>query len=421
MAVTTSLGPLKDNADIAVIGGGPGGCSVALTLVRLADEQGKRFRIRLFEPKSFGVHYNQCLGVLSPPLQEILSGELGITIPKDMIHRRLSGYVLHGGDESILLEEGEEETVAVRRVDFDAFMLDAVRRAGVEVIRSRVTAIELRSEKVIVFSEGEHLRADVAFGCFGLDPVLGEELQRDTMYIPPRRTEALVTKYDCSPGLLDRFGNHVQAYLPRIEGVEFAAITPKLKHASVVLVGKRVKLNMIETFLEFPEVRQFLPPNYSLEEVYKGTFPRSPAQNFFEDRFVAVGDAAGLMRPFKGKGINSAIITGALAARTAVINGISKHAFRNYQRQCAFLINDYPYGRFMRGVTNFISHQLSLGPVIRFAKKNDVFRWALTKSVSGGAEFREIVRRCFRPGVAFGLLGNFVTWPFRRKRKQETG
>jgi flavin-dependent dehydrogenase len=121
-----------------------------------------------------------------------------------------------------------------------------------------------------------------------------------------------------------------------------------------------------------------------------------------------------MIRPFKGKGINSAIITGIIAADTAVRFGISRRAFRRYEKQCAFITRDYPYGRLVRLTAKLISKKLSLAPVIRFAKKNERFRWALTKSVSGGATYREIVHCCLRPGIALGLLAVFISAPFKR-------
>jgi len=415
LALGTSLGPLQDGATAVVIGGGPAGCSVALMLLRLGRESGKRFKVRLFEPKHFGMHYNQCLGVLSHPLLDILRDDFDIKLPDSMIQRRISGYELLTSRDRIVLEEGEEDTLAVRRVEFDKYLLKAAGEAGAEIVRSRVTALELNPDGVNIFSEGEHTRADVVFGCFGLDPGMITALRRHSFYRPPRVIETLITKYDCDAELLAGFDNRIQTFLPRLEGVEFAAITPKARHASVVLAGRRVSLAQLGHFLDLPQVKRFLPRDFSIGDVFKGSFPGSPARHYFEDRFVAVGDAAGMIRPFKGKGINSAVITGGIAACTAVKHGISRRAFRNYQIECNFIIRDYPYGRFVRFMAKLLSKKLSLGPVIRYAGRNEEFRWALTKSISGGATYRDIVLRCLRPDIALGLLGAYLSAPFHRR------
>ena len=37
-------------------------------------------------------------------------------------------------------------------------------------------------------------------------------------------------------------------------------------------------------------------------DYHRGCFPVKPAKHLFGDRYVTIGDAAGLIRPFKGKG-----------------------------------------------------------------------------------------------------------------------
>jgi len=76
---TTSL----SNKTIVVIGGGPAGTSFAIKLRRLVRHQPQPPRIFLYEGKPLEKksHYNQCLGVLSPPLPEIMEKELAFPSP----------------------------------------------------------------------------------------------------------------------------------------------------------------------------------------------------------------------------------------------------------------------------------------------------------------------------------------------------
>ena len=84
-------------ATVAVIGGGPGGSAAAIRLAQLSRLRGLGVRVVLFEGKDFERHYNQCAGVLSPPIEELLGGRLGIELPYDIFKRQIYGYRLHAG------------------------------------------------------------------------------------------------------------------------------------------------------------------------------------------------------------------------------------------------------------------------------------------------------------------------------------
>jgi flavin-dependent dehydrogenase len=76
-------GTLRDGGHVVVIGGGPGGAACATAICRLAQSLGREIRVTVYEGKTFAGerHYNQCVGVLSPPLRQILEDELGIPFP----------------------------------------------------------------------------------------------------------------------------------------------------------------------------------------------------------------------------------------------------------------------------------------------------------------------------------------------------
>ena len=73
----SSLGPLEDQGRVVIIGGGPSGVACALALQRLASERSRRVSITIVEGKQFvgERHYNQCVGVLSPPLASVMKDE----------------------------------------------------------------------------------------------------------------------------------------------------------------------------------------------------------------------------------------------------------------------------------------------------------------------------------------------------------
>jgi len=298
---------------------------------------GKDIEVCLFEPKEFGAHYNQCAGVLLPPIQETLSRELGIVLPRELLQRRILGYILYSEHDAILLEteRAGEATFAVRRVELDRFLLRSAEEAGVKVIPSRAYDLELQPDGVIIYCDSESLKAHVVVGAFGLEPTMGVAFFNRAGYQAPPCLETVVTKIhpsglDPIPGLL---GDNIHVFLPPFRPVEFGALVPKGNHIAIIIAGRRMTTQDMQVFLELPQIRELLPDHYEVEDYFKGSFPIGPAKRSFGDRYVIIGDAAGLVRPFKGKGIYSAILTGIRAARTILEGGLSREAFEGFYRE----------------------------------------------------------------------------------------
>ena len=178
------LGPLEDGQTVVVIGGGPGGTSCAITLSRLAKRRNIDLNIVLYEGKDFGKdeQFNPCVGVLSPPIEEILEKDLGIPFPHDLVLEKIPGYYLHSDDEDIKLEGDGEMSCAVHRMLFDNYLIHKAKDAGVKVIHSRVTNIDVEPSGVMVYSEKDNRRADVVVGAFGLDEGACKVFETATRY-----------------------------------------------------------------------------------------------------------------------------------------------------------------------------------------------------------------------------------------------
>src|SRR5512139_1112812 len=105
----TGSGPLREGARVAIIGGGPGGSGTALALAHLARQMGRTIHITIFEGKVFAgeQHFNQCVGVLSPPIENILTSALCIPFPRHLVQREINGYVLHSDRRALILESDD--------------------------------------------------------------------------------------------------------------------------------------------------------------------------------------------------------------------------------------------------------------------------------------------------------------------------
>ncbi len=421
---SSGLGPLPDGGRVVIIGGGPAGTATAIALQRGAQALGRRLRIAVVEGKHFAgeQHHNQCAGVLSPPIVELLQDELAVPFPHHLSRGAITGYVLHTARRQIVLDGEAEPSVALRRVQFDAYMLDVTRQRGIEVLSARATGLEFHADRVIIYTESVPLEADVVVGAFGLDEGTAALFQRAVGYRPPPALNSIVTKYHPGEAGIAEFGGRVHAFLPATPRIEFGAITPKGNHLTINIAGATVDADLMTAFLSLPEVRRVLPclenagrfdPNDL--RYFQGRFPCGLGRHFAGDRFVIVGDAAGLVRAFKGKGVTSAIQTGVRAAHVILHQGISARAFQAYQAANRDITDDLPYGQAMRHFAIFAARTGLMDVILQAAEDDPGLRRALFDAVSAHRPYRDVVRQAVSLASAWAMvraLARGMPFPF---------
>jgi flavin-dependent dehydrogenase len=407
------LGPLPDGGKVVIIGGGPGGTATAISLLTSAHMLGRHIQVTLLEGKQFAgeQHHNQCAGVLSPPIVELLEDELCIPFPDYLVRGIISGYVLHTARREVTLDGEGDDSYALRRIQFDAYMLEAARQRGADVLGARATGLEFHSDQVIIYTESAPLEADVVVGAFGMDEGTAALFRYAAGYRPPPAMSSVVTKYHPGDEGMAQFGQRVHAFLPANPRIEFGAVTPKGNHLTINIAGSTVDTRLMDSFLAEPYVRSVLP---CLEEVgrlddkdlryFKGCFPSGLAHNFTGDRFVLVGDAAGLLRAFKGKGVTSSIQTGLRAAKTILFDGISANAFQLYRAANRDIIQDLPYGQLMRRFTMLASRFGFMHLVLKAAEHDAGLQRALFNAVSARGLYSEVIRQALSPSSLKAVL-----------------
>ncbi len=408
------LGPLKSGQRVAIVGGGPSGASCAISLRRLAKARGIDLEVVLFEAKDFSAESNVCVGVLSPPFRQLLE-QLDLKLPDHLVQRVVTGYVLHAGDSALTLDDepDAEPTLVVHRSDLDQFLLDSAREVGVQVVDDIVVDLRCSPSSVLaVGSGGARVVADVAVGAVGLNRFAiamfescMESFQR------PRAMRSILIEIPMEESLIDeRFANRVQAILPvGFPRIEFGALTPKRDVVVANAAGENLTDSDFDDFLRIPVVQRFLAGANLNQRRWYEEFPTSPARHFARDRIVTVGNASGLLRPLKGKGINTGILMGLRAAETMMDVGISEQAFDDLYRSCRDITSEYKYGLFLRWLYRTVRRLRRMHVVIDIAAREPQLAWVFHGMVSGEGSYRQLVRKtALRPlllaRIAAGLL-----------------
>jgi len=403
---------LASGSRVSIIGGGPAGASCAIKLQQLARQQNLVLEVTLHETKDFAggaatyhpsnVSYddkriNQCIGVLSPPIYEILTEQLGIPFPNNLVQKYIIGYQLHGQNKTITLDEVYGCSFALRRITFDAYMMDQALKCGSRLKLAKVSQIEQTKGGFEVITDNGTTYADVVVGAFGTDQMAADIFTQRFGYQRPEYMQTIITKRHPTAEFLRKFGLRIHAFLPPLPAVEFGAITPKYNHLSINIAGRQVNADIMQEFLALRQVAELLPREYDekgCESYYPGRFPTSPAGNIFSDRMVLIGDASGMLRPFKGKGINSAILSGIAAAKVLVHRGFSGQAFERYYcpvfRQ---IMEDIWYARTARLLTNVLAKHGGMDVILALAEEAPPLRRALTEAVAGACTYRTILHR----------------------------
>lgn len=356
---------LVDGSRVVIVGGGPGGSFTAIHLLNFAAQANLKLDVLILEPRDFTTPgpkgCNKCAGILSSTLLSHL-GSLGLELPDQVVQAELTNYTLHLDDLELTLQKPDSSRRIAsvyrgsgprlggpdRPSSFDTWLLEQAVSRGARLERARVQDVLPGERPKVVLSKDESLSADLLVLAHGVN----SRLQIDPLwdYLPPR-TEAMAQDEAPVPdGLLD---SSVHIFFDYPPGLIFGCLIPKGRYANISLLGHKLRPSSVEQFLHGHDLDKLIIPGQSL---LCGCAPRvavSPAKNYYNDRMVAVGDAA-VTRLYKD-GIGSAFVTAREAARTAVQRGVSRRDFAaGYRPACRRIAVDNAYGRLFFHIWNLV-------------------------------------------------------------------
>ena len=289
------------DCEVAIIGGGPAGTSLAVALATRGIDVVVLERSPVPRAKC-------CAGGLTVAAWRLLPLEADSIIEHSFRTLRVSS--LDGG--SVVWTEAEPFMYTVDRARLDSALWDEAARRGARVFDScEVLHIEETPGCVLVSSSSLDVRCRIAVGADGATGLVSHSL------FPSRRRHVavgVVMECERPAGTVPEGGLPVVDLVIGLPDGCYGWVFPK---RDVISVGIECHRRLVEREAALSRVRSFAGMA-EWRVVYRGAHPiptaRGGSAHFARGRILLVGDAAGLCDPLTGEGIRNALLSAKLAA-----------------------------------------------------------------------------------------------------------
>ena len=285
--------------EVAVVGGGPSGTTVAMELARSGVDVLLLERVRVPRHKC-------CAGGVTAAARELLAVDISAVVECEVNRLRVSSV----GGRGVSWEDDEPLMFTVSRERLDAALWFAAVEAGARVLDChRVVRVEDAGDRVMLECETCEVHALAVVGADGAAGIVGAHMGQGR----PRHVAvgvALELERPASPA--ECSGEMAELVLGVAPGTH-GWIFPMTDRLSVGIechntqVDRAAALQKMVAHAGLSEtkvIRRCVHPIPSLVESGK----------LATERVLLVGDAAGLCDPLTGEGIRNAVASGTLAA-----------------------------------------------------------------------------------------------------------
>jgi geranylgeranyl reductase family protein len=318
---------MMDVADVVVIGSGPAGSSTANIVA------GAGYNVLLIEKDEWPGKNNVCGGGMSEQRANKLK------LPDKMIEKRIP-YEVHHFPWGVF--ENRQRHATVLRNKFDRYLAEKAVDNGSKLVTStKAVNIKRRDGRVVVYISNNKnmstISSDLVIFADGVNTLakkFGIGFKRDKN----NTSLGLVYEIEWKENPIDYYELF---YDKNISRWGYGWIFPK-KDLLNVGVGSRISKirgnikDMMNYFMKSPVVSTKIQGRKILTKK-AALIPLAPAREIHDQSMLVVGDAAGMVYPFFGAGIESAIVAGEIAGRVAISaleeNDFSKQFLSVYKKE----------------------------------------------------------------------------------------
>ena len=318
--------------DVVVIGAGPAGSLCARNLAQ------KGYTVLLAEKRPIVGIPVRC-GEATGPRKRLSDFT---PINESFIETDIHGVVLHGPGNISIKYDKKDIGLMLDRGLFDQDLAKQAEAAGAELcLEARISDIkkvanETRELRIVYQGQEESIEASMVIGADGAEALSGRWVGLKSRQLPPHVCSAIEFRLEAK----DENPNHLTFW----QGHEslnrgYVWVFPKVKSKVVnlgagIITPKMGEKNMYDLTMEFKE-KYF--PNAKLLEVHGGAVPVSGTlEDYVDDRFVLVGDAAHHTNPMTGGGIMASLCAADFASiwidKAFKAGDFSKAFFKQYEQ-----------------------------------------------------------------------------------------
>ena len=316
--------------DAIIIGTGPAGATVARHVAAAGLNT-------LFIEKDTLPRVKTCGGAVS----EHALSNLDIEIPDSIIERECFGARIKYGAHRLESETHERLSIMVSRDRFDHHLTDLAIDAGAKLVEGvRVMSVQIDNGCVIVETTAGIFRSKIVVGADGVNSVCAKNVR--PFFKKQNTSFALEAEIPASNGQIDGYIFNKGEFHFGVVTKGYGWVFPKDGHFSVGIGG--MSLDFSRSMDAYRDLVKGLGFDYVKPRghfVPMGGLDRK----IYANRTLLVGDAAGFVDAFLGEGIAYAIISGKLAAETAIDayqkDDYSDASLASYHKRCmdSFLPN----------------------------------------------------------------------------------
>ena len=280
--------------DVAIVGGGPVGSSLAYRLAL----QG--ISVAVFDKKKFVGYPLQCAGILSKSVYELND------LPDDVIINKVKGAFLHSPNYTLKVEKNETEALIIDRVGYDQYLINRAVNHGVKVfLQHKVIDLNLK-EGIVNTNKGE-FKARIIVGADGCNSLVSKTMGNKLKYSPACKYLVRLGDSDTSKLSL----SHVDVFVNSSVLPGFLWSIPLGDNLFRIGLFSDNKIkgdsNILDDFLnnggEF-ENNNLNITDYEIIEKYRGNIPFYDKNKIIvKDRAILIGDAASQVKPTTGGGL----------------------------------------------------------------------------------------------------------------------